>query len=112
MALKYDKFFKGIDAIKIPYRSKNSTHVFHQYTIIVENRDEFRKYMSECSIPTMIYYPIPLHRQDAYKNYFQKNIELTNTEFLSKHVISLPIHTEFESSNQDYIINSVLNFFK
>ena len=61
----------------------------------------------------MIYYPIPIHLQEPYKKFHNLEADpLTNTELLSKCVLSLPIHTEIENSNQDYIIESVLNFFR
>ena len=88
----------------------SSDHVFHQYTLRVLNgkRDELKKYLSDFGIPTMIYYPIPIHKQKPYKN----NQVLENTEILSKEAISLPIHTELENSNQGYIIEIVKKFFK
>ena len=60
----------------------------------------------------MIYYPVPLYKQEAFKEYVPNNYYLENTEELSKNVISLPIHTEIENSSQDFIIEKVLNFFK
>ena len=60
----------------------------------------------------MIYYPIPLYRQEAFSKFVEQGFELINTEELSKNVISLPIHTELENSNQEYIIDTLLNFFK
>ena len=88
----------------------NSDHVFHQYTLRVLNgeRDELKSYLNELRVPSMIYYPIPIHKQNPYKN----NQVLENTEILSREVISLPIHTELENSNQDYIIEMVKKFFK
>ena len=68
----------------------------------------FKTYLNDLGIPSMIYYPIPIHKQKPYKN----NQILENTDILSNEVISLPIHTEFESSNQDYIIDKVTKFFK
>lgn len=114
MANNYNIAFKNIKEIQTPKVIKNSTHVYHQYTLIILNnrRDDLKEYLSENGIPTMIYYPIPLYRQEAFNKYVNDGFELTNTEFLSKNVISLPIHTEPENSNQDYIIEKVLNFFK
>ena len=106
----YDAAFLGNKKITIPFRSSNSTHVFHQYTLKVSNgrRDELKNYLNDLGIPSMIYYPIPIHKQKPYKN----DQVLENTEILSKEVISLPIHTEVENSNQDYIIESTIKFFK
>ena len=112
MADKYDDILNDIDEIKIPYRNQNSTHVFHQYTITVKERNNLQDYLSSFGIPTMIYYPIPLYRQKAFSSNYSKDFSLINTEFLSKNVISLPIHTEVENSNQDFIIEKLKNFYK
>ena len=110
MAKKYDLAFAEIDELLIPKVIHNSDHVFHQYTLRVLNgkRDELRNYISELGIPSMIYYPIPIHKQKPYKS----NQILENTDVLSVEVISLPIHTELENSNQNYIIDNVIKYFK
>ena len=110
MANNYDNAFKNINEIQIPKKNLNSDHVFHQYTLRVLNgrRDQLKSYLKDMGIPSMIYYPIPIHKQKSYKN----DQELENTELLSKEVISLPIHTELENSNQDYIIENTIKFFK
>lgn len=70
MADYYDQHLKGIDQIQIPQRAENSTHVFHQYTIRVKNgmRDGLQKYLAEKNIPSMVYYPLPLYKQEAFYN--------------------------------------------
>ena len=110
MANNYNLAFTEIDELQVPKVIANSDHVFHQYTLRVLNskRDELKSYLNELCIPSMIYYPIPIHKQKPYKN----NQVLENTEILSKEVISLPIHSELENSNQDYIIEIVKKFFK
>tara|TARA_B100002051_G_scaffold276388_1_gene324283 strand:+ start:387 stop:1505 length:1119 start_codon:yes stop_codon:yes gene_type:complete len=112
MANKYDENLNVIDEIKIPSRTHNSTHVFHQYTITVKERNKLQDYLNSFGIPTMIYYPIPLYKQKAFSCFYPKGFSLTNTEFLSENVISLPIHTEFQNSNQDFIIEKLKNFYK
>ena len=110
MANNYNMAFSPIDEIQTPKLKNFSDHVYHQYTLKIKNgkRDKFKEYLSNLGIPSMIYYPIPIHKQVPYK----KNQLLKNTELLSKEVISLPIHTEIESSNQEYIIDKVKTFFK
>ena len=110
MAMNYNLAFAEIGALLTPKVIANSDHVFHQYTLRVLNgkRDDLKSYLNELCVPSMIYYPIPIHKQKPYKN----NQVLENTEILCKEVISLPIHTELENSNQDYIINMVKKFFK
>ena len=114
MANNYNLAFEAIKEIQTPKIIKNSTHVYHQYTLKILNnkRDELKQYLLENDIPSMIYYPIPLYKQEAFSKFVEQGFELTNTEELSRSVISLPIHTELENSNQDYIIEKVLNFFK
>ena len=80
--------------------------------ILNNQRDQLKEYLSDKGIPSMIYYPIPLYKQQAFKKYVSNDFQLPITEELSKNVISLPIHSEVENSNQDYIIEKVLNFFK
>ena len=110
MANNYNLAFKDVEDIVTPKVNSNSDHVYHQYTLRILNRkrDNLKDYLNDKGIPTMIYYPIPIHKQKAYIN----NQTLPNTEKLAAEVISLPIHTELENSNQEYIIQNVMNFFK
>lgn len=108
----YDEKFKGIEVLKTPERSPFSTHVFHQYTLKVPalKRDAFKLYLEKLGIPSMIYYPIPLYKQEAFLQY-SKGEELPVTELLCNEVISLPIHTEMDDEMLEYIASSVINFF-
>jgi len=110
MANNYNLAFAKIFELVTPKVIVNSEHVYHQYTLRVLNgrRDDFRSYLSDLGIPSMIYYPIPIHKQKPYRN----NQYLENTDILLNEVISLPIHSELENSKQDYIIENALNFFK
>jgi dTDP-4-amino-4,6-dideoxygalactose transaminase len=110
----YDKAFSNHSKIKIPSRSKNSTHVFHQYTlqIIGYDRTELREKLTEHGIPAMIYYPIPLHKQNAYKNERFKTNDFPITQKLCDTVLSLPMHTELEEETLNYITNTLLTIIK
>ena len=114
MANYYDNKFSHIEQLKIPERQHNSTHVFHQYTLKVlnEKRDELQKYLAEKNIPSMIYYPLPLYKQEAFQKYVYHNFDLPITEYLCDHVLSLPIHTEYNEEVLSYISQEVINFFK
>jgi UDP-2-acetamido-2-deoxy-ribo-hexuluronate aminotransferase len=114
MADFYDNKLSGIKSLIIPQRQYNSSHVFHQYTLRVLNgkRDELQKYLSDRNIPSMIYYPLPLYKQDAFKNYVGFDFELPNTENLCEQVLSLPIHTEYDEEILSYITNEIIVFFK
>ena len=106
----YDNAFSNHSKIKIPSRSKNSTHVFHQYTlqIIGYDRSELREKLTEHGIPAMIYYPIPLHKQNAYKNERFKTNDFPITQKLCDTVLSLPMHTELDEETLNYITNTLL----
>jgi UDP-2-acetamido-2-deoxy-ribo-hexuluronate aminotransferase len=105
----YDSALASCSFLEIPFRSPNSTHVFHQYTLKVKgiDRDQFKKYLEERGIPTMIYYPIPLHFQEAYKRDGFGEGSFLVTEQLSKTVISLPIHTEMTHEELTYICDTI-----
>jgi len=108
----YDREFSSIDQIITPKRHDKSTHVFHQYTLKVkeDRRNDLKDYLAEKGISSMIYYPVPLYNQKAFKGYDQA-MKLVNTELLCHEVISLPIHTEMNSKDQSYIIDHVKKFF-
>tara|TARA_Y100001958_G_C21245351_1_gene574998 strand:- start:3889 stop:5016 length:1128 start_codon:yes stop_codon:yes gene_type:complete len=114
MAKYYDEFFHDIEEINIPKRQFNSTHVFHQYTLKVNNlkRNKLKEYLLSHGIPSMVYYPIPLYKQEAFKKYVNKNFKINNIESLCQTVLSLPIHTEIENSKQEFIVNKVKDFFR
>jgi dTDP-4-amino-4,6-dideoxygalactose transaminase len=106
----YDKAFAGQSKIKTPARSKNSNHVFHQYTLQITgaDRNKLREQLAEKGIPAMIYYPIPLHMQKAYKSDRYKAGDFPITERLCATVLSLPVHTELDEDTLSYITKSVL----
>lgn len=108
----YDKAFAGNAKITIPARSKNSTHVFHQYTLQLNgiDRDKLKAFLETREIPSMIYYPIPLHLQKAYLDPRYKEGDFPITEKLCRSVISLPMHTELDEETLRYIADSVLEF--
>lgn len=110
MANNYNLAFSKVDEIEIPKLISSSDHVYHQYTLKVKKgkRDDLKLFLDNLGIPTMIYYPIPIHRQKPYYN----GQSLKNTDLLAEEVISLPIHTEIDNSNQNYIIDKVLSFYK
>jgi UDP-2-acetamido-2-deoxy-ribo-hexuluronate aminotransferase len=113
VATIYDNAFKNVAAIQTPIRERNSTHVFHQYTLVIKDgrRDALVEHLKNNDIPCGVYYPVPLYEQEAFETYVENGFELANTEMLCKSVISLPIHTEMKEETQDIIIQTVLNFF-
>ncbi|QKJ64826.1 DegT/DnrJ/EryC1/StrS aminotransferase family protein [Flavobacterium sp. M31R6] len=114
MASFYDTAFAAIEEIQVPKRQSNSTHVFHQYTLRIKNgkRDELQKFLSEKGIPSMIYYPLPLYKQEAFQQFVNSDFKLDVTEILCNEVISLPVHTEMELESMEYVCSQVISFFK
>ena len=110
----YDKTLRDVSQIQIPIRSPQSTHVFHQYTIKIldGNREALKEFLGKKGIPSMIYYPVPLHWQIAYKPYNQANESFPISELLSEQVLSLPMHTEMDEEQLTYITTSIVEFFK
>lgn len=108
----YDKAFSGNDKITIPYRAENQSHVFHQYTLTLNgvDRDALAQYLTEKGIPNMIYYPVPAHRQKMFENFGGDKFSLPITDWLTERVISLPIHTELDEEQQQFIVDNVLAF--
>jgi dTDP-4-amino-4,6-dideoxygalactose transaminase len=108
----YDKAFAGCSKIKTPYRAPYSNHVFHQYTIILEdtNRDELHKFLTEQKIPSMIYYPVPAHRQKMFAEFNSAASDMPVSDWLAERVISLPMHTELDEEQLNYITYKVLEF--
>jgi len=109
----YDELLKDIEGIEIPERVSYSDHVFHQYTIKVKNnlRDPLKTYLQKKEIPAMIYYPLPIQEQKAYQNIAISSSELTNTVELCKSVLSLPMHTELDPEQIQYIASALRTFF-
>ena len=110
----YDNLLKDIKGVTTPKRNKNSTHVFHQYTLVVDNdkRDGLKKHLQDYGIPAMVYYPIPLNEQDAYRTIGKVSGSLDVTKTLCKSVLSLPMHTELTLDQQKYIAETIKSFFE
>ena len=108
----YDKGFAGQKGITVPFRAANNRHVFHQYTLVLEgiDRNGLHEYLATENIPSMIYYPVPAHRQKMFESFGGLAYTLPVTDWLTERVISLPIHTELGSDQQDYIISKLLAF--
>jgi UDP-2-acetamido-2-deoxy-ribo-hexuluronate aminotransferase len=113
----YDNAFAGHDKIAIPYRADYCKHVFHQYTLILENidnpntyREKLTNFLADNNIPSMLYYPVPAHRQKMFAASGGGDFILEKTDWLTERVISLPIHTELDQEQQLFITGKVLEF--
>jgi dTDP-4-amino-4,6-dideoxygalactose transaminase len=114
VADSYDKAFSSCDSIIVPQRVKYSSHIFHQYTIRIRDgrRDELKNFLESRNIPSMVYYPGPIHLQKAYSSlgYTEKDFPVTTS--LCKEVLSLPMHPEMEKDQIDFITSGILEFFR
>ena len=108
----YDAFFGPIEGVKIPFRSHDSKHVFHQYTLTLEghNRDGLNEFLAEREIPSMIYYPVPAHRQQMFESFGSGSLDLPITDWLTERVISLPIHTEMQKEQLELITQTIAEY--
>jgi dTDP-4-amino-4,6-dideoxygalactose transaminase len=110
----YSEKLIHINDITTPYLCSQSDHVFHQYTLQLSdhvNREDLMTYLREKHIPSMIYYPIPAHKQKMFSNIPASCGKMNNTDWLCSRVISLPMHTELNHQQQDYIIENIHNYF-
>ncbi len=108
----YDNAFANHPKITTPFRAAYCNHVFHQYTLILNNadRDGLNTYLASKNIPSMIYYPVPGHRQKMFESFGGLSYNLPTTDWLTERVISLPIHTELDEEQLQFITSSVLDF--
>ncbi len=111
-ARKYDNALKDLDGILLPSRLQASSHVYHQYTIQVLDgrRDALQAHLKAQGIPALVYYPVPMQEQMAFKQYARISGDLSVAKELTDNVLSLPIHTEMEEDVLDYIIQEIRNF--
>ncbi len=111
-AARYDEGLAEVAAVQTPVRASYSTHVFHQYTLRVkQGRDALQKHLAKAGISSAIYYPVPLHLQEAYRVYGYSEGDFPMAEQLSREVLSLPMHTEMTPEMQAYIIDHIKSFF-
>ena len=109
-AAYYDHAFANHPKITIPARDPKSTHVFHQYTLVLKGVDRaaLQAKLQEKGIASMVYYPVPMHMQKAYADARYKEGDFPVTEELSSNVMSLPMHTELTEEQLDYIVEGML----
>jgi len=108
----YDKNLCGLPGIVIPERSSFSSHVFHQYTIKLKNmdREKLMKFLESRGIPSMIYYPLPIHLQKAFRHLGYREGDFPVSEKLCMNVLSLPMHTELDEEQVNYITGAINEF--
>lgn len=112
VAAYYDKAFAPYDQLTTPARSSYSDHVYHQYTLILNgaDREALHQHLAEHKIPSMIYYPVPAHRQKMFAHFQAETPSLPVTDWLTERVISLPIHTEMTEEQLAFITSTIIKF--
>ncbi len=110
----YDAVFSKTDKLIVPTRYTKSSHVFHQYTLKLNgvDREGLIKHLSDKGVPAMVYYPVPLHLQKAYQDSRYKAGDFPVAERLSECVMSLPMHTELDEEQLEYITSSVMEYLE
>jgi dTDP-4-amino-4,6-dideoxygalactose transaminase len=108
----YNKAFAQNEKITIPFVADYSNHVYHQYTLQLNgvDRDGLNAYLAEKKIPSMIYYPVPGHKQKMFASFGMEHYQLATTDWLTERVISLPMHTELDEEQLAFITTETLNF--
>lgn len=111
---RYDSMLAPLREVIRPARVAWSDHVFHQYTIRVpaECRDSLQAYLAEKKIPSMIYYPVPMHQQEAFSKMVRRRVSLHQTEQVSHEVLSLPMHPHLSAEQAEHICRHIAEFFK
>jgi UDP-2-acetamido-2-deoxy-ribo-hexuluronate aminotransferase len=104
----YDQLLSSTSDTILPERDKFSTHTFNQYVIRINNRETVREKLKNAGIPTMVYYPSPLHLQKAYSILDYQKGDFPIAEKLCKEVLALPIHTELTFEEQKYITDHLI----
>jgi UDP-2-acetamido-2-deoxy-ribo-hexuluronate aminotransferase len=108
----YDRAFANHPKIKTPYRAEYGDHVFHQYTVLLDgvDRDGLKQFLADNKIPSMIYYPVPGHKQKMFESFNVASQEMPVTDWLTERVMSLPIHTEMDEEQLNFICSKVLEY--
>ena len=113
----YDELFKDHKHISTPFRAQWTNHVFHQYTLILDGyndvaevRNGLTQFLAQHQIPSMIYYPVPSHKQNMFAAYGSSAFDLPVTDWLTDRVVSLPMHTELKEETQRFIAEKVMEY--
>lgn len=102
---------KVADHVTTPVELEGQYHVYHQYTILTDRRDELQAYLKENGVATMVYYPLPLHLQPVFKDLDYKEGDFPHTEKAAKTALSLPMFPEMKREQQEYVVEQIEAFF-
>ncbi len=110
VAARYDAALASVPGLRVPARQTGSTHVFHQYTVTLASparRDGLQEHLKQCGVPSVVYYPVPVHRQPAYQYLGYREGQFPRSEALCRTVLSLPIHPQLTAEQVDYVAAAV-----
>lgn len=110
-AARYDELLKSVDGVITPFAQPHNYHIYHQYTLVVEDRDNLKEFLKSRQIGVDTYYPLPLHLQECYSNLGYKKGDLPVCEELSEKVISLPVFPEMTDDEQEFVAESIREYF-
>ncbi|MDA2935710.1 DegT/DnrJ/EryC1/StrS family aminotransferase [Patescibacteria group bacterium AH-259-L05] len=110
-AAVYNHALKNIKQIHTPFVEKHNTHAYHQYTIRIKQRNKLQTYLHQHTIPTIIYYPVPLHLQSVFRDLGYRRGDFPEAEQASKEILSLPVYPELSNKNQSKIIKTIKKFY-
>lgn len=108
----YDEAFRSLDQVQTPGTESGNVHIYNQYVLRVPKRDELQAYLHEHQIGNAIYYPIPLHLQECYEHLGYTSGDFPESEKAARETIALPVYPELTQQQQDYVIETIQNFYK
>ena len=111
VAARYNESLAGVDEVVRPYSDPRGTHVWHQYVVRVPRRDELRAYLAERGIGSEVYYPVPLHLQEALKDLGYREGQFPQSEKAAREVLALPIYPELRGDEQARVVDAIRSFF-
>ena len=110
----YNRELQTIEQLTLPSVTGKSKHIYHQYTLILEdgvNRDDFKEFLKSKGIPSMVYYPVPMHLQEAFNEGKYSEGDFPVSEELCRSVLSIPMHTELSEEQLNYITETIKQYF-
>ena len=113
---RYDHWLAECDLVsqgrvRLPVRDKHSSHIFNQYTLRVERRDELREHLTASSIGCSVYYPVPLHLQECFRELDYREGSFPRAEQACREVLSLPIYPELTENQQRQVVGAISDFY-
>jgi len=106
----YDRHLANVSFVEIPFRARNSTHVFHQYVVRTAKRDDLKAYLGDHEIGTLVHYPVPIHKQPAYAEKLPAVVSQRQTETIAAQILSLPMYPELTDDQVEMVCKFVTSW--